>query len=133
MDDSTQESSTAGSPSFPRVRPERTRVQLPGPRKVSKGETVPVVFQSDLVTGSLVVSLESHLLRKIPETEHTIEVRKGPVEQVFEFPEPQMVEQLVDVPKIVVELAVSSGEAGFSGPGERDDRRRLYSSRNACW
>ena len=38
-----------------------------------------------------------------------------------EFPKPQMVEQLVDVPKIVVELAVSSVEAGSSGP-ERETR-----------
>ena len=49
-----------------------------------------------------------------------IEVRKGPVEQFVELLEPQLVEQLVDVPKIVVGLAVSSGEAGSSGPGGRD-------------
>ena len=34
-----------------------------------------------------------------------------------------MVEQLVDVPKIVVELEVSSGEVGSSGPGERASER----------
>ena len=38
----------------------------------------------------------------------------GPVE----FPEPQMMEQLVDVPEIVVELAVSSGDAKSARPGE---------------
>ena len=42
----------------------------------------------------------------------------GPVKQILEFPEPQMMEQLVDVPEIVVQLAVSSGEAGSSWPGE---------------
>ena len=49
-----------------------------------------------------------------------IEVRKGPVKQFFEIPEPQMVVQLVEVPKIVVGLAVSSGGDGSFGPGKRD-------------
>ena len=59
----------------------------------------------------------------------TIEVRKfsmkdhiwqGPREQILEFPEPQMTEQLVDVPTIVVELAAPSGEAGSFGTGAND-------------
>ena len=49
-----------------------------------------------------------------------IEVRKGLVEQFFEMLEPQMVVRLVDVPKIVVGLAASSGSDGSSGPGRRD-------------
>ena len=49
---------------------------------------------------------------------------QGPVEQSFELPVPQMAGQLVDVTKIVVELAMSSGEAGSSGPGA-DDTTRL--------
>ena len=57
------------------------------------------------------------------------EVRKGPVEQFFEFPEPQMVEQLVDVQEIVVELAVSSGEAGSSWPRGRDTTPPLQQSK----
>ena len=52
-----------------------------------------------------------------------MEVRKGPVDQFFELHEPQMVEQLVEVPKIVVGLAVSCIEAGSSWPGERHCRR----------
>ena len=47
-----------------------------------------------------------------------IEVRKGPVEQFFELLQPQMVEQFVEVPKIVVGLAISSGEAGSVRLGE---------------
>ena len=42
------------------------------------------------------------------------------MEQSVELPVPQVAEQLVDVPKIVVELTVSFGEAGSSGPGGRD-------------
>ena len=42
------------------------------------------------------------------------------MEQSVELPVPQMLEQLVDEPKIVVELTVSSGEAGSSGPRERN-------------
>ena len=49
-----------------------------------------------------------------------IEVRKGPVEQFFEMIDPQMVVPLVDAPKIVVGLAVSSGGDGSSGPGRID-------------
>ena len=45
------------------------------------------------------------------------------MEQSFELPVPQMAEQLVDVTKIVVELAMSSGEAGSSGPGAEDMTR----------
>ena len=45
---------------------------------------------------------------------------QGPREQILEFPEPQMTEQLVDVPTIVVELAAPSGEAGSFGPGAND-------------
>ena len=59
-------------------------------------------------------------------------VEAEPVEQSVELPVPQMAEQLVDMPNIVVELTVS-GEAGSSGPGERHDRRRRFSSRSACW
>ena len=43
-----------------------------------------------------------------------------PVEQFFEMPEPQRVVELVEVRKIVAELAVSSGEVGSSSPGKRD-------------
>ena len=46
----------------------------------------------------------------------TMEVRKSPVEQFFELLEPQLVEHLVEVPKIVV-----------------DDRRSRYSRRSAGW
>ena len=46
----------------------------------------------------------------------TMEVRKGPMEQSFELRVPQMAEQLVAVPNIVVELAVSSGEAASARP-----------------
>ena len=35
--------------------------------------------------------------------------------------EPQRVVQMVEVPKIVVELAVFSGEVGSSGPERRHD------------
>ena len=42
------------------------------------------------------------------------------MEQSVELPVPQMLEQLVDEPKIVVELTVFSGEAGSSGPRERN-------------
>ena len=38
------------------------------------------------------------------------------MEQILEFLTPLMFEQLVDVPKIVAELAVSSGGAGSFGP-----------------
>ena len=48
----------------------------------------------------------------------TVEVRtvsrKASVKQIFEFLEPQIIVRLVDVPKIVVELAVSSVEVGSS-------------------
>ena len=39
------------------------------------------------------------------------------VEQFVEMLEPQMAVQLVEVPKIVAGLEVSSGEDGSSGPG----------------
>ena len=41
-------------------------------------------------------------------------------EQFFEMLEPERRVQLVEVPKFVVGLAVSSGEGGSSGPGKRD-------------
>ena len=44
-----------------------------------------------------------------------------PVVQFFEMSEPQRVVQMVEVPKIVVELAVFSGEVGSSGPERRHD------------
>ena len=82
-------------------------------------KTVGEVFSQDRVQKRLV--------------EQMIEVRKDPVEPFFELLEPQMVEQLVDVPKIVFELAVSSDEAASSGERERHDRRRRCRSRRACW
>ena len=41
-------------------------------------------------------------------------------EQFCEMLEPQRTVQLVEVPKFVIGLAVSSGEGGSSGPGKRD-------------
>ena len=69
-------------------------------------ETFCEVFSQDRV--------QQRLVKKITE------VHKGPVEQFFKLPEPQMAGQSVDVPEIVVVLAVSSGEAGSSWPGGRD-------------
>ena len=63
-----------------------------------------------------------------------VEVRKGPVEQFFEFPAPQMVEQLEEVPEIFVEVAVSSGEAGsFLARRDKYSPHHQHSSRRACW
>ena len=56
-----------------------------------------------------------------------------PVERFFESPEPQMVEHLVDVPEIVVELAVSSDEAGSSWPGGRDTTDVADAAVEASW
>ena len=76
-------------------------LDAPAPRTADqRKETVGEVFSQDRFQQRLVKQM--------------IEVRNDPVEQSFELPVPQMAEQLVDVPKIVTELAVSSG------PGERD-------------
>ena len=56
--------------------------------------------------------------------------KKGPVELVFEFPEPQIVIQLVEVSKIVVKHAVSSVDGGSSWPGERNTTNALTAAVN---
>ena len=94
------------------------------PRTAEQGkETVGEVFSQDRVQQRLVKQMVE--VRKVS--------RKGRVEQLFGFPEPQMMVQVVDVPKIVVELAGSFVEAASSWPGERHDQRRRCSSRGACW
>ena len=72
-------------------------LDVPVPRMAGQvKKTVREVFSQDRVQPRLV--------------KQTMEVRKGPVEQFFELLEPQMAEQFVEVPKIVVGLAVSTFE-----------------------
>ena len=77
-------------------------------------ETVCEVLSQDRVQQRLVKQMMEvcKVLRK--------DILQGPAEQILKFPEPRMTEQLVGVPKIVVELAVSSGEAGSFRPGAND-------------
>ena len=93
------------------------------PRRARQGkETVVEVFSEDRFQQRLVKQMVE--VRKLgpegemgmPETVIVADLVEGVPVNLG----PQMVEQLVDVLEIVVELAVSSGEAGSSWPGGRD-------------